>query len=609
MNKLYIPALTATLIAGTLSAQSPRTLPAQYLKEKAISAPMRGVQPVRSADRDVIWSSDFSVPSAWTFGNSEGATGSWTIGTTPPGGPPYNIPPIASTTAANGFALYDSNVLNLNNDNAWIATANPIDLSSYPGAVLEFQQFYRALNGDCYVETSTDGTIWTSILINTNVAPNASTSNPDFRSINLSGQIGGSASAWIRFRYQSPTADYAWMIDDVELITLPDHEILMDYAYTTTIPAEGYEFGRIPSSQIPDMMHIGANIVNFGGMAQTNVVVTASVMDGSGTEVASTSTTIPSMASGDTVLTDEIVSVGSLPEGTYSVYFSMTSDQISTDTDPNNNSNYRYFAITADLYSLDAIDVVPDSILSLTALGTASFGTDNSQNLTFLNYYDITTQETFTGVEIYLSSNNTDVGSYFIAAVYDTVDVWANDVGNPLIESEIHVITQADIDNGIVSVAFLDPLPLSPNGYYVGARLYREGLNDIYLLDDQTVPQPWYATLMWIPTVAQGESNIKSNGNSVAIRLTSNPTVGMQETSNLEGVTMYPSPTSGPIQIRMETPGKMTVEVFNVLGSLVKTASFNGTATTLDLTGYSAGIYTVRVSDGNRYNVQRITLK
>lgn len=83
----------------------------------------------------------------------------------------------------------------------------------------------------------------------------------------------------------------------------------------------------------------------------------------------------------------------------------------------------------------------------------------------------------------------------------------------------------------------------------------------------------------------------------------------VQEHSSLEGITTYPSPTTGLVRIRSEKPASMTVEVFNTLGKVVATTSFNGTATTLDLTGNAAGIYTVRVSDGTNYNVQRITLK
>ena len=605
MNKLYISALAVTLMAGTVSAQSNRTATVPYLKEKAITAQARGVQPTLSADRAVIWSNDFSDPTQWSIGNiNDPNNDNWVIGTTAPGGPPYNLAPIASTTAANGFALFDSNVLCGGTQNAWIATANPIDLSAYPGVVLQFQQYYREFQGRCYVESSTDGTTWTTTQINI-LGGNTATTNPQTLAVNFSS-VGGSSTVWFRFRYEGG-CDYSWMIDDVELVTLPDHELIMAYGYTAQF-GNGYEYGRIPQAQMPSTLVLGAEVVNFGGLQQNNITVTATVTDGGGNTVATATSNITSMINGDTVVTEETVSLPTpLPVGLYTTYFTVTSDDIATDDNPNNNSSYRYFEVTQDLYSVDGLDVLPDSLLTLAVLGTASF-TDNSQDVRFLNLYQIPVQQTFSGVEIYLSSTNTDPGSYFIAAVYDTVDVYANDLGNPLVESEIRVITQADIDNGTVSVAFLDDITLGPDAYFVGVRLYEQGGNNIAILDDKSVAQPYDATLLWLPVDDQNQ-NLYSNGTAAAIRLSSSATIGIQETSNLEGVTMYPSPTSGPVQIRMETPGNMTVEVFNVLGGLVKTASFNGTATTLDLTGNSAGIYTVRVSDGSRYNVQRITLK
>ena len=604
MNKLYIPALAVTLIAGTVSAQSQGNAPARYLKEKSVAQTTRHIQPTRSADRDVIWSSDFSDPSDWSIGNiNDPANDNWSIGTTGPSGG-YPSPSILSTTAANGFAIFDSDLLCGGTQNAWLQIANPIDLSAYPGVVLQFEQFYREFQGTCYVEASTDGTTWTSTQINV-IGANNSTTNPQLYSVNLSS-IGGAPTAWFRFRYAGG-CDYAWQIDDVELMTLPPHELVMDYGYTSQFGG-GYEYGRIPQIEMPSTLILGASVINFGGLDQNNITVTATVTNAGGATVATASTDIASMINGDTVVTEETVTLPSpLPVGLYTAYFTLTSDDIATDDNLNNNFAYRYFEVTQDLYSIDAIDVVPDSVLLLTALGTASF-TDNTQDVRLLNYYQVPVQETFTGVEIYLSANNTDAGSYFIAALYDTADVFLNNLASPLQESDIRVITAADITNGLVSVDFLEEITLAPNGYFVGVRLYQEGGNDIYILDDKSVDQPFDASMLWIP-VDDNNQNLYSNGNAMAIRLSSSTTIGVQETSNLEGVTMYPSPTSGPVQIRMETPGQMNVEVYNVLGSLVQTASFNGTATTLDLTGNSAGIYTVRVSDGNRYNVQRITLK
>jgi len=47
--------------------------------------------------------------------------------------------------------------------------------------------------------------------------------------------------------------------------------------------------------------------------------------------------------------------------------------------------------------------------------------------------------------------------------------------------------------------------------------------------------------------------------------------------------------------------------VFNMLGEVMHTGRFTGN-TVIDLANFSAGIYNVRLSNGTRSTVQRITL-
>ncbi|MBS1937946.1 MAG: T9SS type A sorting domain-containing protein [Bacteroidetes bacterium] len=609
MKHLYLTAFSLALLGGTANAQSLRNTQLHNLKDRSTVHQASHLRANAFSNRAVIWSDDFSVPANWTIGNINDAhNDNWVIGTTPPGGS-FAIPPIASTTAANGFALFDSDLLCGNTQNAWIATANPIDLSTEPGVVLQFQQYYRKFQGQCFVETSTNGTTWNTIEVNAGLAVNSSTANPQLLSLDLTNQIGGAPTAWVRFRYQGG-CDYAWMIDDVKLITLPPYELITENGFVVPF-GDGYEYGRIPQSQLPPSLSVGAQVVNFGGQQQTNVTLTTTITGPGGATVGTVTHTVGTMNHNDTTNAAESFSLPTpTPLGLYTFKFEVSSDQIGQDENANNNVSYRYLQVTQDLYSLDGIGVYPDSIVTLTTLGTGSF-TNNNQDVRFLNYYKVQAQQTFTGVEVALNINSsyTQPGSYFIAAVYDTADVYiGTPLSSPLVESDIRVITQADLDNGTAQVAFLNTLTLPVGAYYVAIRAYNESGNDLYILDDLTVPQPFDATMLWLPNDDQSQ-NIYSNGNAMAIRLSSSPNVAVQETSNLAGVTMYPSPTNGPVEVHVATAGKMTVEVFNALGKLVSTSSFNGTTTKVDLTGNSAGIYTVRVSDGARYNVQRITLK
>ena len=80
------------------------------------------------ASRAVIWSDDFSIPSKWTIASTAGA-GVWAIGTAGPQGT-FDIPIINSTTKANGFALFDSDLDCSGNQVANITTALPINCTA-----------------------------------------------------------------------------------------------------------------------------------------------------------------------------------------------------------------------------------------------------------------------------------------------------------------------------------------------------------------------------------------------------------------------------------------------------------------------------------------------
>ncbi|MBZ0207318.1 MAG: T9SS type A sorting domain-containing protein [Flavobacteriales bacterium] len=53
----------------------------------------------------------------------------------------------------------------------------------------------------------------------------------------------------------------------------------------------------------------------------------------------------------------------------------------------------------------------------------------------------------------------------------------------------------------------------------------------------------------------------------------------------------------------------MAVEVFNALGEMVQSFNFTGSASSLDLSGKAAGIYTVRVGNEWSSSMQRIALQ
>lgn len=631
MKRLGSLTALALVSAGLLAQRAPLQFPQleHYQQKPRPAAPPAP----ESGQRDAVFTEDF----ANGFAGNNGGVGAWTVSGTDgnvwraTSGPPtgaYTVPNeiITSPSASNGFMLFNADSVNTD------FTANPpvahsprislngalvspvIDLSATPAVELRFYQKYRfccSSSSGYTLDVSTDGgTTWpTSISIDQGVAQNDEFSTAEI-AVNIAAAISADPSN-VRFRFNhggTNVSAYYWEIDDISITALPGNELIMDYGYTVQF-GDGYEYGRVPAEQMGTTLEVGAGIINYGGNPQDNVTLLVSLQDASSTEIGTTTVNLGTILSGDTVHAESVLDLPvPMPLGMYTAHFTLTSDSIDIDLDPTNNAKQRRFEVTNDLYTLDGMGGVnPAAEQSITRAGTGSF-LDNTQDVRLLNLFFVETSQAFDGVEI-VTATQSQAGSYFIGAIYDTTDIWTGQHNSPLAETDIHVITTADISGSRRAKAqFLDPITLPPGAYFVAARLYQENGQNLYVADDLTVPQPGDASMLYLPVDANNQ-HLYGNGNAWAVRLYIDAGVGIQEHADLGGISLYPSPTTGLVHVRSEHHGALQVEVYNVLGELVQTASFSGTATTLDLTGQSAGVYTVRVSDGARSNVQRVVLQ
>ncbi|MDD2387847.1 MAG: hypothetical protein PHP52_13800, partial [Bacteroidales bacterium] len=174
-----------------------------------------------------IFSSDFSDPDQWMIHHGTGTSDDWVIGTT---GPNNYMGPIASTTAANGFALFDSDFLCSGNQNAYLSSYS-FDCSAYANVHIQFETFYKRHYEDgVFVQVSNDGSTWTDFEVFAEYVQQDESTNPEIIDIDISSVAGNAAMVWVRFKFlsQSSGCDYAWMIDDVlvyeyecELVSIP----------------------------------------------------------------------------------------------------------------------------------------------------------------------------------------------------------------------------------------------------------------------------------------------------------------------------------------------------------------------------------------------------
>ncbi len=180
------------------------------------------------------------IPPEWTsavlLGNGL-PDAAWQYTTVGPVGPfSLTTPPIASTTAGNGWALFDSDQ-NCNEgigQNAWLITP-AIDASDLDAVWIRFQTFYRKFLDIALVRIGYDLNnlnSWASIpvfpgLNNNQYGGGSINQNPVYKVYDLSHLAAGRPVVYIAFQFLSDASTagitplfgcaYSWQIDDVEL--------------------------------------------------------------------------------------------------------------------------------------------------------------------------------------------------------------------------------------------------------------------------------------------------------------------------------------------------------------------------------------------------------
>lgn len=635
MKKIYISALAVALIGSSAIAQNSITparaakmhMPGQFTPAHGSTS----ISPNNGDDRVTpFWTENFSggsIPSGWTNTDDTSAPGEeiifqWTndpeaIAVSALGFLPSST--FMSATASNGYLWADSDrgLLGAPAVPAHLAlTTTPIDCSGQPTVLFTMQSLIGVFENNASefvkLRVSNNGVDWDEyfpfpcLTAGGDVNPPCDrwSANPQLVEIDITATAANQPTVYLEFEWDSGW-EYFWAIDDLALSEIPqyDRNLLFGIISHTN---SGVQYGRVPLAQLGPDFTLGASVRNLGQMAQTNLVISADVLDPLGAPSFNTSQTFATLAPGDTAVMEMIVALpAGLTEGTYTVNFSVSSDEDALEEDLTNDMRMRTFTLDNNLMSLDNIGLNVAGTEVLTTLGTGNF-TGSEDAFITLGFYEITNDITVYGLEIVLGGNSVE-GAVLVAAMRDTADVLPNPavMTIPFAESDIYVLTAADIAAGVVQVPFLDPTLLTPNAYYAGVEMFSDGgQNDMSVVNDVTVPQPSFASLIFIFNSA----TTSGNGNAIGVRLITDPTIGISEVDHLNGITVFPNPSNGIFRVNAEVAGVYTVEVTNVIGEIVHAERING-STEIDLSNVAKGVYMVRVSSETASTVQRVTLK
>jgi hypothetical protein len=598
MKKIYISMLILATTATSVLAQSPmqRT---QYIQENGpklkTELPIQKVLP--------IWENDFSVDTDWTISNNTSDFQDWEITSVVNPSQGFNTgsweDPTNVVSNENGYALFDSDAVGSAGgvQEAFITNTTPIDLSTYPNVIISFNQRFRVWQTSEFIVqiSNNGGGLWTSYPVN--AGKPLSVRFEEKISVNISSAAGNQANVLVRFTYKGEF-DYMWAVDDVQIFEQPANDVKMLSGYIAGVNNEGSEYGRTPLDQVDASYLVGASVNNFGFSAQTGVAVDADF----GTF--NSSFTIGAMNPEDT-LDVENTETPTLAIGQYDGLFTISSNEETSPDYLDNNEFPRSFAITQDVYSLDGIGIHPAGVQALSAISTNSF-TDNTDGVFLFTMYHFHTARQVKDVQVMLASN-TVAGGSINAYIFDTTSILNNDISQPIASTtDLYDVTAADVTNGFATIS-LPPTNLAPGAYYIGVELFSNGSNNtISVLDDQTVPQPAAASVVFLPGGTTPNTTY-TNGEAFGIRIKES-NVGLNEANALQGVMVYPNPSIGVINVSNELNTENNIFVRDIAGKVIVSRVVSN-ATVLDLTNLSKGTYFVEVSNATGKKIEKVVLR
>jgi hypothetical protein len=479
---------------------------------------------------DTLYSFDFAsgIPAGWsntgsstnalweyrgtntTPSNATGSRGAFAGGTGA----------IQSTSASNGFMIFDSDYLDDPNGSAGNGTApaphvgslitNTLNFSGNNEIILQLESYFRTYQSRVGIAISTNGgsTYPDTVFVHQSLPVNQATSAADLIRLDLSDFIGGQSNVKLAFVFDGNVCNnfgcgyYFWMIDDVKLIRTPNNNLnLFDANYLV-----GNFIGRyskMPSSLVPPISFYG-NMVNEGTQTQPNTKVNFN----SGAFNYSTSTL--SLAPDSLIYLTSTSNFNAFQPGVFNFIATAVSD--STDQFPIDNDRFFGFEVSDSTFNLS-------SGINNEVLGTNSWASA-SDTFIVANLLELEDSVYLNSVEVNLSGGSTPGGKIQIQVWDASTQAFGGGTqfGAPLTPtSSLYTITASDISNGSVRLPILgagNAKKLLPGSYYVGATLFgNAGADTVRVGSDLTVAQSPEAAVIYIP-FSSGFGGIYTNGNA-----------------------------------------------------------------------------------------------
>ena len=625
MKKLLLSICALVVVIATFAQQVNHLNNDNLTKDLTISTTPPNVIPSTSAAAasPPIWYDDCSDASTWVFTNTSTLALDWYVETDPmlyPAASAAGVTPLAMTTASNGFLFISSDFNNTTDFDgtfmvAEVTNATPVDLTNYPNVQLTFQSAFRWWHDTRVVRVSPDnGLTWIEVdeISNefTYSYANQSSNNPHMSTYDISAAVGGQSQVLVQFYYNDN--DYwawYWAVDDIAISELPNNLLSCEgeaiggwWINYQTIGGLGQDYTFNPLSQATANPYAFESVLRNGGVATQSAKLYANVTGAGNFSTTSNAITL-TQGQQDTVAGTAMFT----PSATGLYNIEMWAE--------------------ADSAGYGTVYTYTDTATKMTMVTDYIYGKDNGTNdggywrlnriapnpggFEVSSSYDIYADATLYSVDANIADWSI-LGSKVYAVLYEE-DLSGGDP-IPFAQSDDYTITQADL-GAWINIPFLAPQSLfsttkqyriaigaylhptdsvginvsSPGDYYSSDGLFdKDGL-----LSDPPGTVSWY-TISDIPM----------------LRMNFDPSSIVDVYDVRQTIfNVFPNPTNGVFTIELDVTAEYDVMVYNVLGQVVLSTVANTMLTTIDLSMFDIGIYTVELKDKNIIYTEKIIVE
>ena len=600
-----------------------------YVEGQFLSAPGTYIHARNSSntsDREtVIWSEDFAngIPTTW---NNSGAPSlavweyrgpstnpNQLVGSRGSCLPNGNVgEAITSSSASNGFVIFDSNYWDNNLNPCTVdnfgtgqapgphlsyLTTPSINLSGFPNSVLEFEQYIRYYLGNTRVEISVANGPWE--VLHTNVLEQGiTTQNTQKVRMPLPATAGNQSNVKLRFVYDG--LYYFWQMDDVRILQGFANDLIIenssygDFDLNNPDHTTGFEmmeYTQYPSAFAP-LVHLESNVFNLGTNIQTNVALNARIInDNSGVLVfESNSPILPNLSPG----ADSVLVAGEFQIDPTVSHYSAYFNSLQTETDENifNQIEWLQFDVTPVTYARDENN-----------LGSMFLPSETYADAPFEmgTVYLLPSGQQLHSVSVAIGE-----GTTLPSTVYATVFSFSLSagIGGAIASTQDFEITEADINPfggaSMKVLSFDTPVNLSQGLYLVAVGSTNSAFQTVIGLSGKSEDLS-----AWV-RFNNSNTDLFYLTRTPMIRMNFGPVSDVTEQSFGQSFQIYPNPATESLSILLNEKESATIEVFDETGRRIHSQKSNTEVSKIEMniSGFSSGIYTVRVTQANRSTAQ-----